>query len=81
MLIIDFKKRLTENTQRVIQHGKVSEDYHCRNCNFSDSFEKENKAMRIAKAHSQKTGHTVDVYYESHREVTYFNKNNSCITE
>jgi len=74
MAEIDFQKRLRENKLSVIHHGKEDESYHCRNCNFSDCGIK--NALKKAKIHSNKTGHTVDVYYESWRELNYYNKKN-----
>ena len=70
---IDFEERLRNNKMRVIQHtrDKEEETCHCRNCNFSDCGK---NMLRLAKNHASKTGHTVDVYYETWREVTYYNK-------
>ena len=70
---IDFEERLKNNKMRVIQHERErdNESCHCRNCNFSD-FGK--NMLALAKKHSSQTGHTVDVYYETWREVTYYNK-------
>ncbi len=56
---------------RVIQGvGRESESCHCRGCSFSISTI--TGVLVKAKAHSSKTGHTVDVYYETHRQVTYY---------
>lgn len=53
---------------KTIQHGKDSESYHCRQCNF-DGYGTPN-SLQKAKRHNKQTKHTVDVYYESWREVT-----------
>ncbi len=53
---------------KTIQHGKESESYHCRQCNFSGT--EENGCLARAKRHNARTGHTIDVYYESWREIT-----------
>ena len=55
---------------RVIQRGKEDESYHCRKCGFTGF--SSSGSLAKAKRHSMKTGHTVDVYYESRREVTYY---------
>jgi len=70
---INFEERLKNNKMRVIQHqrDKNEEDCHCRNCSFSDSGK---NMLALAKKHSRQTGHTIDVYYETWREVTYYNK-------
>jgi len=53
---------------KTIQHGRDDEEYHCRQCNFSDTGI--SNALQKARNHNKKTGHTVDVYYETWREVT-----------
>ncbi len=53
---------------KTINHGRDSENYHCRECKFSDVDVKGTLAK--ARRHTDKTGHTVDVYYESWRETT-----------
>ena len=60
----------------VIQHGRDYESYYCRNCDFSDSGIK--GALKQAKRHAKETGHTVDVYYETWREINYVNLNQTC---
>lgn len=75
---IDFEKRLKENRQRTVQHGRSDSNFHCRNCGENDFT---GDCLAKAKRHAVKTGHTVDVYYETHREVTYYDKNNSCIAK
>mgnify|MGYP001561029795 CR=1 len=60
------------NTPRTIQHGKDGEDYHCRKCSFSGYGM--SGCLQKAVNHSKKTGHTIDIYYESWREVTCYKK-------
>jgi hypothetical protein len=55
---------------RVIQHGKEDESYYCRECSFSGVGT--SGSLNKAKVHSKKTGHTIDVYYETWREITYY---------
>lgn len=59
---------MTIQEAKTIQHGKESESYHCRKCNFSGTGL--SGCLAKAKEHNIKTGHTVDVYYESWREIT-----------
>lgn len=67
-----FDERLKNNPMRVIKHGIDDETCHCRICNFSDC----GKNMLIkAKRHAQQTGHTIDVYCETWKEITYYKKN------
>lgn len=65
-----FDERLKNNPMRVIQHAKQpdSEECYCRICGFDESG---TNILAKAKRHAQKTGHTIDVYYESWREITY----------
>jgi hypothetical protein len=68
-----YDERLKNNPMQVILHqrDKDAENCHCRVCSFSDC----GKGMlRKAKLHASKTGHTIDVYYETWREVTYYKK-------
>jgi len=58
----------TDRVMKVIQHGKESESYYCRQCNFSG--EGKSGGLDKAKRHCLATNHTVDVYYQSWREVT-----------
>ena len=53
---------------KTIQHGKTEESCHCRECNFNN-FGKSG-CLAKAKYHNAKTRHTVDIYYETWREIT-----------
>jgi len=66
-----YEERLKLNKMRVIKHKreKENESCHCRVCDFSDFG---SGMLDKAKDHAKKTGHTIDVYYETWREVTYF---------
>ena len=55
---------------KTIQHGKESESYYCRTCNYCRGINIKSGALARAKYHNSKTGHTVDVYYETWREIT-----------
>lgn len=69
---IDCAERL-KNPMRVISHprDKKEEYCYCRHCRFIDSGK---NMLAYAKRHASQTGHTVDVYYETWREVTYYKK-------
>jgi len=64
-----FDNRLKNNEMRIINHGRDDENCYCRICEFSSGGK---NILAYAKKHAQKTGHTVDVYYETHREITYY---------
>lgn len=66
-----FDKRLKNNRMRIIQHGRSDETCYCRICDFN---EYAGKVLQKAKRHAEKTGHTIDVYYESWREITYYRR-------
>ena len=67
-----FDERLKNNEMRTIKHGIDGESCYCRICEFSDIG---TKGM-FAKAgkHAQQTGHTIDIYTENWREITYYKK-------
>lgn len=69
---IDYTERL-KNPMRVLTHprDKEAEYCHCRGCGFSGCGR---NMLAKAKRHASQTGHTVDVYYETWREVTYYKK-------
>lgn len=60
---------------RIIQHGVTDGSWHCRQCRFS-GVAVCGSALQKAKTHSNNTGHTVDVYYETWREITCYKKRN-----
>ncbi len=53
---------------KTIQHGIDDKNAHCRSCGFSEDT---GDVLKKAKKHSRETKHTVDIYYETWREVTY----------
>ena len=54
---------------KTIQHGKDEENAYCRTCNFRLLGRKDG-TLENAKRHNKLTNHTVDVYYETWREIT-----------
>ena len=69
----EFDDRLKNNKMNVIKHerDKDAESCSCRICHFSDVGK---NMLAKSKRHAQRTGHTVDVYYETWREVNYYKK-------
>ena len=52
---------------KVIHKGRSEESYFCRQCDKSEIGK--SNSLSKAKYHTLKTGHAVDVYYESWRLV------------